>query len=187
MIEELRTLAEKATLPDLPGYEIHRDGQIWSVSHNWRGYGSRKLSAHDDGSGYLVVRLMVGGLRKKFRVHQLVARAFCGDRPSPEHQVRHLDGNSLNNAAGNLCWGTAKENAADRGLHGRTRAAKNGRKGAHKISGERGPMSKLCWGDVWDIRERSAHGDSVSEIAKSYPLVSARAIQFVVEGKTWKC
>lgn len=53
-------------------------------------------------------------------VHVLICEMFHGSRPSQDHQVRHLDGDRLNNAASNLCWGTAKENAADAMRHGMT-------------------------------------------------------------------
>jgi hypothetical protein len=45
--------------------------------------------------------------------------AFEGDRPELDGtcQIRHLDGNEMNNRLSNLKYGTAKENAADRKLH----------------------------------------------------------------------
>jgi hypothetical protein len=49
-----------------------------------------------------------------------VAAQFLPERPSPEHEVRHLDGNKDNPHADNLAWGTRKENADDRERHGRT-------------------------------------------------------------------
>ncbi len=54
---------------------------------------------------------------RNLRVHQLVALAFLGE-PEPGQQVRHLDGDSLNNTLSNLTYGTASENALDTVLAG---------------------------------------------------------------------
>ena len=102
-----------------PGYRVTADGRVFSAT-NWRGYGERELSQLPHKGGYLSVRMVVDGHRKRFLVHRLVAATFLPARPSPAHEVRHLDGNKLNNAASNLAWGTRKENADDRERHGRT-------------------------------------------------------------------
>lgn len=102
------------------GYEISNEGKVYSVAHNWRGYGKRQLQFVKDRDNYLCVRLTIDGFRKKFRVHRLVADHFLPARPSAKHEVRHLNGDKFDNRAVNLCWGTQKENAADRYLHGRT-------------------------------------------------------------------
>lgn len=101
------------------GYEVRIDGTVISHKHNWRGYGSRSIRWADDKTGYPVVRMVdENGVRRKFKVHQLVCRAFHGEKPSPLHEVRHLDGNPMNNHADNLAWGTKSENAKDRVKHG---------------------------------------------------------------------
>lgn len=102
------------------GYEVTRDGKVFSLTSNWRGYGRRELSQPLNAHGYPSVRLMINGKRKRLAVHVLVARDFLPERPSASHEVRHLDGNKLNPNADNLAWGTAKDNADDRELHGRT-------------------------------------------------------------------
>ena len=104
----------------IKGYEITRDGRVFSNAHNWRGYGRREMRQIPDQDGYLCVRLTVGEVRKRYRVHRLVAIEHIGPRPSPSHEIRHLDGNKKNNKVENLAWGTAKDNARDRELHGRT-------------------------------------------------------------------
>lgn len=50
-------------------------------------------------------------------VHILVAEAFLGPRPEGQ-EIRHLDGNSLNNYASNLAYGTRSENILDAVRHG---------------------------------------------------------------------
>ena len=103
-----------------PGYEVTSDGKVFSISHNWRGYGRRELSQSLNSYGYPSVRLSIGGSRKRVTVHVLVAEKFLGEKPSQKHQVRHLNGDKTDNRACNLAWGTAKENADDRERHGRT-------------------------------------------------------------------
>lgn len=103
-----------------PGYTVTSDGRVFSTASNWRGYGERELMQCEHTDGYLSVRMVVDGKRKRFMVHRLVATHHLPPRPSPHHEIRHLDGNRLNNAASNLAWGTRKENADDREAHGRT-------------------------------------------------------------------
>jgi len=100
-------------------YEVTSEGRVYSLNSNWRGYGKRELVQNIQ-QGYLYVRLILNGKRVKSYIHQLVAKFYLPEKPSDKHEVRHLDGNSLNNASVNLAWGTCKENAADRELHGKT-------------------------------------------------------------------
>lgn len=103
-----------------PGYEVERDGRVFSVSTNWRGLGRRELRPDLNDDGYPSVRLTLDGKRKRYAVHKLVALHHLPPKPSSEHEIRHLDGNRMNPHAGNLAWGTRKENAEDRDQHGRT-------------------------------------------------------------------
>ena len=57
---------------------------------------------------------------KRYFAHTLVLLAFIGPKPQ-KLEVRHLDGNPKNNFVRNLKYGTTKENAQDRELHGRGR------------------------------------------------------------------
>lgn len=47
---------------------------------------------------------------KKYLVHNLVARAFIGERPSPKHQIDHINRNMYDNRAENLHYVTPSEN-----------------------------------------------------------------------------
>jgi len=102
-----------------PGYEVLPDGRVFS-SMNWRGYGRRELQQTLNSHGYPSVRMLVDGKRKRILVHTLVAGRFLPARPSPAHEIRHLDGNRQNSHTANLAWGTRKDNADDRERHGRT-------------------------------------------------------------------
>ena len=76
----------------LAGYEITRDGRIYSTT-NWRGLGRRELAQHPNDDGYPSVRVTLSGKRVRYAVHALVASAYLPPRPTPRHEVRHLDGN----------------------------------------------------------------------------------------------
>jgi hypothetical protein len=100
-----------------PDYFVAEDGRVFSAT-NWRGYGVREIAPVVDEHGYLKVRLTLNGRRLKRSVHRLVALAWLSG--TPQHDVRHLDGNKHNNHASNLAWGSQRDNAADRERHGRT-------------------------------------------------------------------
>lgn len=137
----LRAKAEAATpIPMAPGYAATADGTILSTASNWRGYGARALGQQPNDDGYPSVRVMIDGKRKHIAVHRLMSSAFLPPRPSPLHEIRHLDGDKNNRARDNLAWGTVAENAADRKMHGTERAAENGRKSAWKLVGRYRPL-----------------------------------------------
>lgn len=78
----------------------------------WRGPGDDE---------YLRISLHRDGESRTFSVHQLVASAFLGERPPDKPEIRHLDGNPMNNTASNLAYGTLSENRKDTIRHGRDR------------------------------------------------------------------
>lgn len=68
---------------------------------------------------YLRITLAAGaGKIKTPSVHTLVCTAFHGPKPSPEHEVRHLNGVHDDNRAENLAWGTRSHNMRDALRHG---------------------------------------------------------------------
>ena len=76
------------------------------------------LKGSPTSKGYLSVALSNGTWHTK-NVHKLICEAFYGPAPFEDAQVRHLDGNQINNVPGNLCWGTQGENWSDRRAQGR--------------------------------------------------------------------
>lgn len=93
--------------------------------------------------GYLQIPLWTGGKGKTCYVHQLVALAFHGPRPSPRHHAAHRDGDKKNNTPTNVQWITKEENEADKILHGRTNR------------GERNGSAKVTDAQAAEIRERA--------------------------------
>jgi hypothetical protein len=97
----------------LSRYRIYADGSIVST---WNGL--RALRCSPDKDGYPKVVLIDDiGSRRYLRRSSLVCMAFHGPRPTGG-VVRHLDGSKDNDTPDNLCWGTQKENMADRVIHG---------------------------------------------------------------------
>ena len=97
-------------------YRVTRDGRVFSLLRKEE----RELKQLLNFDGYPAVRVKIDGKHKFISVHRLVAWEYLPPRLTPQHEVRHLDGDRLNPHADNLAWGTRKENAADRARHGRT-------------------------------------------------------------------
>lgn len=97
-----------------PGYEVSDRGRVLSD----KGRSPRFIRGTVNRGGYCTVFLRVDGGQVARLLHGLVAEAFIGPR-AEGMEVRHLDGDPLNNAAENLTYGTHAENMQDRVRHGR--------------------------------------------------------------------
>jgi hypothetical protein len=97
-----------------PDYMVSNLGRVCSTA---RKRVPRVLACPPGTRGYRKVTLRLDGRNFTRHVHALVAEAFHGPRPDGM-QVRHLDGDQLNNQASNLAWGSAVDNAADMRRHG---------------------------------------------------------------------
>lgn len=103
-------------------YEVSSQGRVHSVRRPQskgphRMVGGRQLRLTATGRGYVQVNLCDAEGVHRREVHILVAAAFIGPRPDGA-QIRHLDGNGLNNEVSNLMYGTPSENLADAVRHG---------------------------------------------------------------------
>ena len=105
-------------------------------------------------------------------VHRLVCEAFHGPAPEGATQVRHLDGDPMNNHADNLAWGTYAENEADKAEHGRS------------LQGERHHQSKLTQAQVDEIRAYPAE-TTHSELGRKYN-VDRKTVSLIRRGRTWR-
>lgn len=109
-------------------YKISNLGRVKSLYR--MGANERICKLHIGTRGYLEVNISKNNIRKKVRVHRLIAEAFI---PNPENkpEVNHIDGNKLNNSIENLEWVTRSENIQ----HSFKIGLNYGRKGAkHKRS-----------------------------------------------------
>lgn len=91
-------------------YRVREDGQITGP----RSVLKPLLSPH----GYLQVIVHLEGKPFSRRVHTLVCETFHGLKPSPQHEVRHLDSNPINNHYRNLRWGLKSDQSDDKVRNG---------------------------------------------------------------------
>lgn len=126
-------------------------------------------------SVYARVRMCDRGRNVQQLAHVLVAKAFLGPMPTPQHdQVNHKDGDTLNNRFENLEWVTRRENQ----LH----AIHEGLSAGH---GEDHPRAKLTNAQVSEIRRTytGALGEQTA-IAKKYG-VSQMLISKIITRAIW--
>lgn len=71
-----------------------------------------------DVKGYHYVTFSRNSKVRPFAVHVMVCKAFYGKKPTPAHEVRHLNGDRWDNRVENLRWGTHRENMQDTLIHG---------------------------------------------------------------------
>lgn len=117
-------------------------------------------------AGYESVTLSLEGYATTKRVNILVCEAFHGKKKNGM-QVRHLDGNKLNNRQENLKWGTAKENQKDRVRHGTD------------IRGEDVVTSKLTVPDVIEVLESRTYSEYVGK------PISRTQYYRIKKGESW--
>lgn len=104
-------------------YEVSSEGRVRSVPRMVNGgNGSRavrggRILKQSVTRGYAHVTLSDRTRTRNARIHVLVASAFLGPRPDGLNAC-HRNGDSANNAASNLYWGTQLENIHDKRAHG---------------------------------------------------------------------
>lgn len=123
-------------------------------------------------NGYLYVGGNIKGKGKIECIHRLLCLTFKADSYFEGAEVRHLDGNPLNNKLDNLKWGTREENMEDMVLHGRS------------CRGERHGASKLTKEKVKVVRDMLEEGLTEAVIASHFN-VHPRTIQDIESGKNW--
>ena len=106
-------------VPWFKTYSVSHTGHVYSLPGPHRRKGKRRMiGGTNSPGGHVFVRFSRGNRTQKNYVHRLVAKLFVGDQPSPQHEVRHLDGNPQNNHVRNIRWGTRLENINDAKRHG---------------------------------------------------------------------
>jgi hypothetical protein len=174
------SLVEWRSIPDFEDYEVSNYGEIRRVVSKGRYKAGLHLIPYKAGSKkeYLYLTLCKNGKQKKTAVHRIVALAFYGPPPTPDHEVAHYDGNSLNNYFKNLRWATPSENARDRVRHGNF-------KPCHKCGSLHG-RAKITEDDVRVIRQayKGQYG-FLSEYGRKYGL-NPSTVQSIVRREIWR-
>lgn len=171
-------------VPFAIGHFVTADGRVLSAERGSRTVRERRPAPNRGGYGLLYV----ASIDRTFAVHALVAAVFLPPRPSPAHQVRHLDGDCTNNRADNLAWGTARENIDDRERHGTTaRGARNGMNTtpSARRPGERNGNAVLSAEQARAVRVRYANGELRADLAREFG-VSWSAVDRLVRGESWR-
>lgn len=142
------------------------NGRIWSKARTgeWA-----LLKPYKGTKGYQILSVGIAGTWPTKHVHALVCSAFYGARPTPKHQVRHLDGNPKNNSPENLDWCDQPQNWTDRDRGGKGVRANHW---AAKLNEEK----------VADIRSKRI---SQRDFGRLYG-VSQSTIWEIQSGNTWK-
>lgn len=163
-VDTLATMPVVKVIPVALAYEIDESGNV-------RRIGSKRFLQPCvlKRGRYLAVALWQNNKGRTWPVHQLVALAFHGPRPSVRHHAAHDDGDKMNNHWTNVLWKTKEENEADKIKHGRTNR------------GERNGSAKLTDAQASEIKARLAAGESPVSVAKDYP-VSISTIQQIKRG-----
>jgi hypothetical protein len=132
------------------------------------------LSLRPDRKGYLYSWVSAGlGRSTGLPAHRVVCAAFHGAPTEERWNVCHINGDSGDNRAENLRWGSFKENSDDQARHNT------------RLLGERHPMTRLKTEDAKLIRSMALAGSPYSEIRKLYD-VSPPTICNIKYGRTWR-
>lgn len=160
-------------VPEWEMYEVSDLGRVRSL-HGGKGKGKRGGLIRQGRFAdfpYLGVMLYGGGRKTRRLVHQLVMEAFVGVPPEGQ-EVRHGPGGTLDNRLANLCYGTRKENMADKVRDGTL------------VYGEGIVGSRLTEQVVIECRRRYAAGETAAALAAEFS-VNAGTMGEAVTGETW--
>jgi len=166
---------------EIDGFPAYRVSELGEIETSWQWgpfYGGMKtekkwksLSLRANDKGYFPVSLSdVSGKTRRTHLHRIVAETHVSKKPFENACVRHLDGNSRNNCANNLAWGTYLDNENDKHAHGTHRS--------------RITNAKLTIQNIEEARRMRTGGETIGNIAKKMG-VSRPTISRLLSGKTW--
>lgn len=98
-----------------PNYLVSNLGRVKAKERQvncHKGFRNKKehLLKPQNNHGYYNVAFLVNGKHRRFLVHRLVMYAFKEERPYPEWEIDHINGNSLDNRLENLEYVKSSEN-----------------------------------------------------------------------------
>lgn len=168
-------------VPEYEGfYEVSNFGRLRSLDRTFvnqigqtRSYRGKLIAqCLNKRTGYLQASLKKSGVERKVRIQTIVAEAFLGPKPTPDHHVCHNDGNGTNNRIENLRYDTPKGNNSDKYLHGTIPI------------GVKHPQNILTEENVRDVKRRLSERQTQQSIADFYG-VSRGCIKDIKSGKNW--
>lgn len=159
-------------------YQVSDKGAVASIGRAGMGR-EAPLFIIRDHKGYSRVCLYKHGKRKKYLVHRLVMRAFCGEPPPGKYQVNHIDGKPINNNLSNLEYVTHSENQQHSyRVLGRHNDGSNRRR---NNSGR----SKINRAAAEEIRGKHASGEVTRQELSDYYGLTLTQIGNIINYKSW--
>lgn len=156
---------------DVCGYPMYEVSDAGRVRRRCRS-GYRLLKPLRDTRGYFQVSLHADGKGRRVLIHSLVAAAFLGPRPTPEHQINHKSGDKSNNSLSNLEYLTREQNgrhASATGLSPR---------------GERNAAASLTNAEASEVKALLQAGVPQAALAARY-RVGKSLISRIATGECW--
>lgn len=160
-----------------PDYEVREDGVVRRVTDSRQGHpiaGRIRKNCIDPRSGYAYIALMTEDCRTLRRsIHGIVAEAFIGPKPTPNHEVAHRDGSKSGNHYTNLRWSTKLENIEDMVIHGTD----------HR--GKKHWNAKTSEDTVREIRKRFENGEKQASLAREFNMHSGQVYK-IISRQRWR-
>ena len=168
-------------IEECPYYEVSDMGDVRSIERSIslkcgqvRKYKGREIkgrSYNQYGHPKVHIRDKNGNAVLRY-IHNLVAETFIGERPEGM-ETAHNDGDPSNNRLDNIRYCSAKENNADKLLHG-----------TH-MKGNTHPKRILSQEDVDYIRNCLRKGENQNNLAKQFG-VARTTISAIATERSWK-
>jgi hypothetical protein len=154
-------------------YEVSEHGDVRIIESG------KRLRGIIDPDGYVRYGLIgEDGVKRSPAAHTLVAEAYIGPRPSPNHEVAHNNGSRLYNHFTNLRWATSAENHSDRFEHGTA------------AQGEHNGRAKITEADVHYIRREyhlvkvGSSTETLVSLERRFGIHRATLVS-IAKGKSW--
>lgn len=162
-----------------PAYEVSECGDVRRIQDSRTRKSGARLRGFIDMDGYLRYALLNSNGEKHVVIgHRLVAEAFIGPSPSPDHEIAHNNGSRVSCHFRDLRWATRIQNDADRQVHDTM------------PKGERNPRAMITEADVLTIRSeyraiKHSQGERrVIELEHRYGLCRAQIVR-IAKGRAW--
>ncbi len=153
-------------IPGYPGYCADLNGDVYSTR---MGAPHRMSARLHLGYMHVVVRCGIGRDTKvKMPLHQLIALAFHGPKPTAAHVAMFKDGDARNARPDNIEWSTRVDVVAGQMSRGSAACLRRG---------ESSNSAKLSDDDVRSIRSLIRNGSSQSSAARAFGITPTHARQ----------
>lgn len=181
------------------GYKV----SSWGSVIGKRGFNVKHLTSNISGRPCSVDLYTAPYNKTRKSVGRLVCEAFNGGDKNLE--VRHLDGNSWNNNAENLVFGTSAENSADWKLHGscglvakavrklqdsdvseiKHLVSLDGKRGAHGRVAKIFNVSREHVRDICSGKRRAEVLDTTTKFVQSFKTAKVMSVEYVCDQPTF--